>query len=422
MLRGAPRTGSGLPAADGAPVPSGALATAAPAAVGRPVPERPDASPAAADRPPEALLPGLIGLRLAVRGRPVELGLRLVLLAAGACVTYLLLAALAQAVGHPSGAAHRPLAAARLVWCAAPLAAVALLSAAVVAPRHRSAVVPALDLVGTGPLRSALPAAAEAAVTTTAASAAGWAFFAAHGPVPVDAHPLPVGALLSLLALPALVCAAVCGLALWPRRTGRTPAAAGPAAGLPAVAAGLAVGLYAHAPDRSAGALVRLPGGLAPLAPDAVLGWGLVLAGAALLGPGLTHLTGRLLASRRPGAVRLLAGRVLQADAGRVGRPLGVLSAVVCAAVPALWPPVPAHRGPGPLTLLAAGVLVLCPLAALVGGVLESRHARSGTAGLLRVLGAAGSLPRLAGLLRCGVLLLVLVPLTAALCWLALPV
>ncbi|BFO15716.1 hypothetical protein SHKM778_21040 [Streptomyces sp. KM77-8] len=65
--------------------------------------------------------------------------------------------------------------------------------------------------------------------------------------------------------------------------------------------------------------------------PSALLGLALTAVGLALAGPGLTHLCGRLLQTVRPGALRLLAGRVLMTEATRIGRPLGVVCAVLSA-------------------------------------------------------------------------------------------
>ncbi len=68
-----------------------------------------------------------------------------------------------------------------------------------------------------------------------------------------------------------------------------------------------------------------------------LLGWALATLGLALAGPGLTHLCGRLLQAVRPGALRLLAGRVLMEESHRVGRP---------SASSAPWPPPPTRPPP----------------------------------------------------------------------------
>ena len=72
-----------------------------------------------------------------------------------------------------------------------------------------------------------------------------------------------------------------------------------------------------------------LPGSFEGSPAGVLAGWSLTALGLALAGPGMTHLCGLLLQSARPGAIRLLAGRTLMTEARRIGRPLGVLCAVV---------------------------------------------------------------------------------------------
>lgn len=125
------------------------------------------------------------------------------------------------------------------------------------------------------------------------------------------------------------------------------PAPRKPPAGLPwgiaILAAGLAVEAYAA---RAATGALALPSAL-PTGPAGVLaGWLLTAVGLALAAPGLTHLCGRLLQAVRPGAVRLLAGRVLMEEATRIGRPLGVVCAVASAAY--AMAPSPPPRPPQP--------------------------------------------------------------------------
>lgn len=101
-------------------------------------------------------------------------------------------------------------------------------------------------------------------------------------------------------------------------------------------ATGVALGGYA-AQFAGAGTDARtklaLPAGSGEAAPAVVAGWALLAVGLVLAGPGIVHLCGRLLCLARPGALRLLAGRVLQEEARRVGRPLGALCAVLAGAV-----------------------------------------------------------------------------------------
>lgn len=384
--------------------------------------EAPDAvADTVPDAGPDALLPGLIGLRLALRARPTAMVLRLALAAAGAATAYLLLAALADAAQWSGRTAPPPIALARLAWCVLPLAAVALLAVSVVGTGTRWTAGPVFAVVGSGRARLPLLAAAEAALVLLPGSAAGCAVHvltAGHGH---RATPLPYAAVATLLAIVPLVCAGACAIALWPRVTGHSHPVAGSAAGLAAIACGLATALYAHGPAHAVHATVPMPGGLDRIAPTVLVGWGLVVAGPALLGPGLTHLAGRVLSCWRPGALRLLAGRTLQADARRIGHPLGALSAVVCAAVTALALREGGSRGPGPLTLIAVAVLVVCPALALLSGTIHSRRVRSDSAALLSTLGASPLLLRSGALLRTAALLLAFAPLTAAVCWLAVP-
>ncbi|CAM5253730.1 MULTISPECIES: hypothetical protein [Streptomyces] len=178
-----------------------------------------------------------------------------------------------------------------------------------------------------------------------------------------------------------------------------------PPAGLPwgvaLVTAGLAVQAYA---------------GRSTPAPSlaVLLGWLLTATGLVLAGPGLTHLCGRLLQSTRPGALRLLAGRVLMAEAARIGRPLGVVCAVASAgyAMTALYDgagPAPAF---GPLSALGALVVAGCTLATLLTAAVEARQCRADTVAALLRLGAPAAMLRGAAVLRAAALLALFGPLT----------
>ncbi|MGW1604651.1 hypothetical protein [Streptomyces eurythermus] len=172
-------------------------------------------------------------------------------------------------------------------------------------------------------------------------------------------------------------------------------AEAGSPAGLPwgiaLVTAGLAAQAYA--------------GRSAPAPALAVLlGWLLTGTGLVLAGPGLTHLCGRLLQAGRPGALRLLAGRGLMAEASRIGRPLGVVCAVVsagCALTALSGGPAPAF---GPLSALGALVVGGCTLATLLTAAVEARQYRAGTTAALLRLGARPALLRGAAALRAAAL------------------
>jgi hypothetical protein len=148
-------------------------------------------------------------------------------------------------------------------------------------------------------------------------------------------------------------------------------------------------------------------------------GWALTALGLALAGPGLTHLCGRLLQAVRPGALRLLAGRVLMEEAHRIGRPLGVVCAVAAAAYAAAVLYAPHGPSFGPLRTLGALVVGGCAVATLLTAAVEVKHARAeATAALLR-LGAPATVLRGAAALRAAALLVLFGPLTLAVAELA---
>jgi hypothetical protein len=179
--------------------------------------------------------------------------------------------------------------------------------------------------------------------------------------------------------------------------------------GIAVLAAGLAVEAYANRPGT--GPATPLPGGLAGT-PSVLVGWVLTAVGLAVAGPGLTHLCGRLLQSTRPGALRLLAGRVLMTEATRIGRPLGVVCAVASGtyAMVTLYDP----TGPevGPLTTLGLLLVTCCSVATLLTAAVEARQARSDTTAALLRLGAPATMLRSAAALRAGALLVLFGPLT----------
>ncbi len=172
--------------------------------------------------------------------------------------------------------------------------------------------------------------------------------------------------------------------------------------GITVLAVGLAVEAFASRPG---------PG--APVdRPAVLLGLALACVGLALAGPGLTHLCGRLLQTIRPGALRLLAGRVLMTEATRIGRPLGV----VCAVMSAAYAMASLHEreDTSSAPLVALGVLLVagCTVATLLTAAVESRQARAETTAALRRLGAPAVTLRRAAALRAGVLLALFGPLS----------
>ncbi|WP_329248651.1 hypothetical protein [Streptomyces canus] len=179
--------------------------------------------------------------------------------------------------------------------------------------------------------------------------------------------------------------------------------------GIAVLAAGLAVEAYANRQGTAPAA--PLPGGLAGT-PSVLIGWLLTAVGLAVAGPGLTHLCGRLLQSTHPGALRLLAGRVLMSEAARIGRPLGIVCAVTSGvyAMATLYDP----TGPdvGPLTTLGLLLVTSCTIATLLTAAVEAKHARSDTTAALLRLGAPATMLRSAAALRAGALLALFGPLT----------
>ncbi|MEJ1198784.1 MULTISPECIES: hypothetical protein [unclassified Streptomyces] len=174
--------------------------------------------------------------------------------------------------------------------------------------------------------------------------------------------------------------------------------------GIAVLTAGLAVETYA--------------GNTAAPTPDAtpsagvLFGWALTVLGLAMAGPGLTHLCGRLLQTARPGALRLLAGRVLMEESHRVGRPLGVVCAVASAAYAGTV--LYGTDGPdfGPLSVLGALLVAGCTVATLLTAAVEAKHARADTTDALLRLGAPPATLRAAAAVRAGALLALFGPLT----------
>ncbi|MDN3269010.1 hypothetical protein [Streptomyces sp. MA15] len=148
--------------------------------------------------------------------------------------------------------------------------------------------------------------------------------------------------------------------------------------------------------------------------PAAFLGLALTSLGLALVGPGLTHLCGRLLQTARPGALRLLAGRVLMTEATRIGRPLGV----VCAVVSAAYAMASLHGrhdpSAGPLVVLGVLLVAGCTVATLLTAAVEAKQAHADTTASLRRLGAPAGTLRRAAALRAGALFALFGPLTVA--------
>ncbi|MFI7386939.1 hypothetical protein [Streptomyces sp. NPDC049813] len=389
----------------------------------------------------------MLALRLVRGGHPLVQLRRLLVAAASAGTGFLLLCTLGYALGHPDASTAAVL---RLTWCLVPLAATVYLAVAVARSDPGTRPRSGLSAVGLGPARLTLLAAVSTALACALGSLLALLFFlhlrgdltglpfggAARRLLAAD-RPLPLAATLTLLTFVPLAASAASAFAL---RT-RAVAAARPAratathaepdepeepfaepvtapTGLPwgvaLLAAGLAVESYA---SHARGDGPPMPGGLGGSPGGVLAGWALTALGLALVGPGLTYLCGRALQAVRPGAVRLLAGRILQEEALRIGRPLGVVCAVASGAYAAnaLY----AHAGDaspglGPLTALGATLVAGCTLATLLTAAVEARQARRPTQVALLRLGAPAAKLRAAAALRAGTLLAVFAPLTWA--------
>ncbi|MFI7141894.1 hypothetical protein ACIBQ5_30555 [Streptomyces massasporeus] len=177
--------------------------------------------------------------------------------------------------------------------------------------------------------------------------------------------------------------------------------------GITVLAAGLAVESYTSRTSPT-------PPGLSfsGASPGVMAGWALAVVGLALAGPGLTHLCGRLLQAARPGALRLLAGRILMAESVRIGRPLGVVCAVLSAAWAMALLHAPDGLSLGPLTTLGVLLVTGCTTATLLTAAVEARQARAGTTAALLRLGAPATMLRSAAALRAVALLALFGPLT----------
>ncbi|MGW0536199.1 hypothetical protein [Streptomyces sp. NPDC003032] len=387
----------------------------------------------------------MLALRLARGAHPLVQVRRLLVAAASAGTGFLLLCTLAYAMRQPGAASVL-----RLAWCAVPITATVYFAVAVARTDPGTRPRAGLAAVGLGPGRLMVLAAVSTAVACTLGSLLALLFFlhlrGGLPGVPFDgaaaallaAHrPLPLAAALTLLTVVPLVASVASAVALRPRsaKAGAATGAeddadkpddspAAPPSGLPwgfaLIAAGLAVETYASGVGQGLRAGFRMPGGGATDNPAGVLaGWALTALGLTLAGPGLTHFCGRFLQAARPGAVRLLAGRVLQAEARRIGRPLGVL----CAVVSGTYASVVLYAGPrpgvGPLTALGVLLVAGCAVLTLATAAVEARQSRADmTAALLR-LGAPVTLLRGSVALRVATLTAVFTPLTWAVAELA---
>ncbi|MFF1678502.1 hypothetical protein ACFVYG_20995 [Streptomyces sp. NPDC058256] len=182
--------------------------------------------------------------------------------------------------------------------------------------------------------------------------------------------------------------------------------------GAAVLAAGLAVETYASRSGPAPG--LALPGGFAGGPVGVMVGWAMTAVGLALAGPAITYACGRLLQAVRPGALRLLAGRVLQAEARRIGQPLGVVCAVASGGYAMATLYTGARPDFGPLTTLGVLVVAGCTVLTLATAAVEARQARADTTAALLRMGAPATMLRSAAALRVCALLAAFGPLTWA--------
>ncbi|QEV20535.1 hypothetical protein [Streptomyces alboniger] len=372
----------------------------------------------------------MLALRLARGAHPLVQLRRLLVAAAAAGTGFLLLCTLAYAMEHPGTGSVL-----RLAWCAAPTAATVYFAVAVARTDPGTRPRAGLSAVGLGPARLMVLAAISTAVACTLGSLvallvflhlrgdlSGLPFDGAAAELLAADRPLPLAAALTLLTVVPLTASAASAAALRPRPATSSgaenpgePAAPAPApSGLPwgvaLLAAGLAVETYASGKANGTG--LPVPGGADGNPAGVLAGWALTALGLALAGPGLTYLCGRLLQAARPGAVRLLAGRVLQEEARRIGRPLGVLCAVASGAYASGVLYAGPRTGIGPLTALGALLVAGCAVLTLATAAVEARQSRADTTAALLRLGAPATMLRGSAALRAGALTAVFAPLT----------
>ncbi|MFE5772147.1 hypothetical protein ACFQ7O_27710 [Streptomyces sp. NPDC056485] len=342
----------------------------------------------------------MLALRLARGSRPLVQLRRLLVAAACAGTGFLLLYVLAEATARPAGSFPR------LLWAMVPLAVTVQFAVAVARTDPATRPREGLDAVGLGPVRLTLVATLSTAIACTLGSALALAAFlhlrgeltglpfdgAAAGLLHAD-RPLPVAAALTLLALIPLSASAATALALRPHPP-LAPQTALPW-GIALIACGLAALAYAG-PGRA----------------GTPAGWALTAVGLSLAGPGLAYACGALVQAVRPGAMRLLAGRTLQEEAPRLGRPLGVLCAIGAGALTAAALRARGGLGVplGPLTGPACALVVLCAAATLITRAVEVRQDRSATRTALRDMGTPGGVLRTAATLRATALVAVCGP------------
>ncbi|WP_377269193.1 hypothetical protein [Peterkaempfera sp. SMS 1(5)a] len=370
-------------------------------------------------------------LRLAQGYRVLDLGRWILTAAASAAAAAMLLRALGRALVDPPGTTVA-VSEGRLLWCLPSLAAICWLCAccARALPSLRPDRVAGLTAAGAGPARRRLLIAGETAIACVAGSLLALLGFlvlrnniagTTLAPEVGMGARLPAAAPLTLLLVVPLLGAlaaagAVPGRERLPEdtaepdltRLGPLRTVAAPAAAL----IGAALVVYGpHAPGRH----LHAPARLGTTTAITSAGWAVAVLGLVLTVPLLLSWAGLLLGTWEPTATRLLAGRGLQAEAVRLGAPLGVLAvtAAVVAAAAERWTST-GHGPGGPLPAVEAALLGACALATVGVRVAESRAARGPSLALVRRLGTPASVLRTTALTRVGAAAAAVLPVGVA--------
>ena len=358
----------------------------------------------------------MLSLRV-LRGSSATALLPWLLVALASCGTgLLLLASLGWALAHPGGSTAD--AVVRLGWCVLPVAVTVQLAVAVGGAQPAAWPRSGLAAAGLGRTGVVLLSATSAAAVCGAGSAAALLLFLELRGDITGRGLLRRGPRSARLRTPAA--AGRGGDAAGPGAGGgrsgeRRPAADLPGAvrrhagGLPWGVALVAVGLAIEVSARH-GDTVPLPSGLGAIPTASAGGWIVTTAGLTLAGPGLVHLSGRLVAAVRPGAVRLLAGRGLQQEARRLGHPLGLLAATSAAAFCGYGLRRDAGHPLGPVTTFAATLVAVCVLASTATAAAGSRRDRAPVGAALGELAASPTLLRTAATVRGAALVAAFLP------------
>ena len=340
--------------------------------------------------------------------------------AASATVGALLLSALGRALSSPddTGAAVE-----RLLWCLPALAAVGYLCAAWARslPAQRPERIAGLVAAGAGPVRTRLVLAGEIAMICALGAVLallGFVVLREHwlellpggrlDPALGDRSELPAAGTVALLAVVPLLGGLAAGSAV--RSVDLLPGDdADRILRRPPVAYLVPVVLLALS-----GAGIAVLGVRGHSSAEAWSGGVLGLLGLAGAVPALLYLVGGLLAAGRPRAVRLLAGRALQAECWRLGAPLAVPAVAGAVVATVLLRNVPGRRPAGPLVLVEVLLLAVCVLGALLARLVELARARRRSYASLGRIGAPGGLLLRSAALRGAAAVLVAAAVAAA--------